>query len=125
MAASAPDASTERACANIRNELVECLVSTESFRLGKSLQEVLRDHDASPQCQQFRQAYYQCRKAQVRTVLNVSVLHRPGQMNHALCFCPPRSRLMPEIASGAPRPGDVGTGPGGVFMMDATHTVLQ
>ncbi len=34
---------TERACFNIRTELIECLVATEASKMGKTLQDVLRD----------------------------------------------------------------------------------
>ena len=55
-----------RACQNIYDELVDCLVLTACVRNGGGLKDCLKDMNAAAECQALRQAYFECRKAQVR-----------------------------------------------------------
>jgi hypothetical protein len=54
-----------RACQNIYEELIECLVMTDCVKNGGSLKDCLKDPVASTACQTLRQVYFECRKAQV------------------------------------------------------------
>lgn len=55
----------ERACQNVREDLIECLILTECFKNGGSFQACLKDKSATPDCQGLRLAYFECKKAQV------------------------------------------------------------